>query len=88
MWTNTAGFEENEHTGGNFNHIVPMMPLPNNEVFYVHDVPTQRPMQPPIQSQPLKPTEQLEREDLCNGYCDSSGPDCTHDPRMHPDSLC
>ena len=33
--------------------------------------------------------EQLESDGLCkdNGYCDSSGPDCTHDPRM-PHSLC
>ena len=88
MWTNTAGFEENEHTGGNFNHIVPMMPLPNHEVFYFHDIHAQPPAQPP--SQPPKPAEKLESNGLCkdNGYCDSSGPECTHDPRIPPDSLC
>ena len=37
MWSNTTGvLELNEHTGAHFNHIVPLVALPNNEVFYKH----------------------------------------------------
>ena len=86
MWTNTAGVvDENEHTGACLNHIVPLVPLPNNEVFYKHI-----PFNPEVQQLNTNEHSVPVTSEPCtiqDGTCDATGPQCNHHAGIPSDSL-
>ena len=83
--------DQNPMTGCYLNHIAPMVPMVNDEVFYVHlrDHPANI-----IESNAVKETipkpNKASTEELAvqedNDYCCANDPICTHDPGMPPDS--
>ena len=80
-----AGLQEyNETTGGHFNHIVPMVPLPDNKIFYKTNGQANCPARAP--NPPTTPNPEVVVEGLPNGWCTGIHEDCNHLPGIPPDS--
>ena len=77
----------NEITGGHFNHVVPMVPLPDGRLFYKNcqerEPAAPRP-NPPNPQNP--PNPEFVIDDLPNGWCPGVHEDCNHLPGIPPES--
>ena len=80
-----AGLQEyNETTGGHFNHIVPLVPLPDDRYFYKLNVQANRPAR--ATHKQTTPNPEVVVEGLPKGWCPGVHEECNHLPGLPPES--